>query len=225
MKKAFFGTIIALLFGFPLLGWAQTDTGMASVYADSFAGKVTASGDKYDPNALTAAHRSLRFGTRLAVTNPSNGNTVTVRINDRGPWVQGRLLDLSSAAAKELGITGAAKISVRVLRADQPDVTHLSPVPPAAQAAAFVPTPGHQAYLQLGAFQGETSAAALARSLQKQGYQPEIRHGEKYYRVYLAVPQDQVRTMRTRLAKDGRQSYFVIAQEPKGTAVELPLTP
>lgn len=82
---------------------AQADTGMASFY---WQGQRTASGERFNPGAMTAAHRSLPFGTKVRVTNLRNGRSVVVRINDRGPFVRGRIIDLSKAAASQLGFTG-----------------------------------------------------------------------------------------------------------------------
>jgi len=87
-------------------------TGQASWYGQAHHGLLTASGERYDMNALTAAHRSLPFGTRLRVTNLNNGEAVEVRINDRGPTVPGRILDLSYAAARKLRAVGAGVIPV-----------------------------------------------------------------------------------------------------------------
>lgn len=83
---------------------ADTSTGIASYY---WQGQSTASGERFNPGAMTAAHRSLPFGTKVRVTNLRNGRTVVVRINDRGPFVRGRVIDLSRAAASELGFTGS----------------------------------------------------------------------------------------------------------------------
>ena len=79
-------------------------TGTASFYGRRFHGRRTANGERFDMNALTAAHRTLPFGSMVRVTNPSNGRSVTVRINDRGPFSRGRVIDVSRAAAKELGL-------------------------------------------------------------------------------------------------------------------------
>jgi rare lipoprotein A len=87
-------------------------TGEASWYGRQHHGKRTASGETYDMNKLTAAHRTLALGTRVLVTNLENGRTVEVRINDRGPFVAKRLLDLSYAAARRLGAVGTGVISV-----------------------------------------------------------------------------------------------------------------
>jgi rare lipoprotein A len=89
-------------------------SGIASYY---WQGQMTASGARFNPGAMTAAHRTLPFGTRVLVTNQSNGRTVTVTINDRGPFVKGRIIDLSKAAAGAIGMTGQglARVSVSVL--------------------------------------------------------------------------------------------------------------
>jgi rare lipoprotein A len=90
----------------------------ASYYGDEFKGAKTASGERFNPNDFTAAHKKYPFGTQLKVTNPKNGKSVTVRVNDRGPFVKGRDIDLSKAAAKELGITdhGVADVKVELLQ-------------------------------------------------------------------------------------------------------------
>lgn len=90
--------------------------GMASVYSKDFDGKRTASGERYDSRALTAAHRTLPLGTQIRVTNLDNGKSVRVRVNDRGPHVRGRIVDLSSRAAAALGFsTGVARVRIEIL--------------------------------------------------------------------------------------------------------------
>jgi rare lipoprotein A (peptidoglycan hydrolase) len=89
-------------------------TGMASYYGGRFHGRRTASGARFDSSGLTAAHRSLPFGTRVRVTHMGNGRSVMVRINDRGPFVGGRIIDLSSGAAGVLGMHGQGVARVRV---------------------------------------------------------------------------------------------------------------
>ena len=77
---------------------------------------MTASGERFSPEKLTAAHRTLPFGTMVRVTNLRNGRTVVVRINDRGPFVHGRVIDLSPAAGRAIGVNGLAPVSLRVGR-------------------------------------------------------------------------------------------------------------
>jgi rare lipoprotein A len=92
------------------------EEGMASFYADSLRGRPTASGARYDPAAFTCAHRTLPFGARLRVTALRTGRSVEVTVNDRGPFVGGRLVDLSRAAAAALGIIELGVAPVRVER-------------------------------------------------------------------------------------------------------------
>jgi rare lipoprotein A len=92
---------------------ASAQSGVASVY--SYAGGRTASGERGSPSALTAAHRTLPFGTRVRVTNRNNGRSVVVRVNDRGPFVRGRIIDLTPAAARALGFSSLANVSVEVI--------------------------------------------------------------------------------------------------------------
>jgi rare lipoprotein A len=96
--------------------YAQVQTGKASFYADKFEGTITASGEKYRHNRLTAAHKTLPFGTKVRVTNLANDKSVEVTINDRGPYVDGRIIDLSRAAAEILGFEnyGLADVKLEV---------------------------------------------------------------------------------------------------------------
>ncbi len=91
--------------------------GTASWYGKTFHGRTTASGEPYDMYALTAAHRTLPFGARIRVTNLANGRQVTVRINDRGPFKKGRIIDLSYQAAKQIGMIqdGVTKVRLEIL--------------------------------------------------------------------------------------------------------------
>ncbi|QIF05965.1 septal ring lytic transglycosylase RlpA family protein [Roseimicrobium sp. ORNL1] len=92
----------------------KAQKGKASFYGAMFHGRPTASGERYDQNSLTAAHRTLPMGTRVKVKNMRNGREVVVRINNRGPYVKGRIIDLSSRAAKDLRMTGAGVVAVEV---------------------------------------------------------------------------------------------------------------
>jgi rare lipoprotein A len=91
-----------------------TQEGVASWYGKKFHGRRTASGERYDMHELTAAHRTLPFGTRVRVTNLDNGRKVVVRINDRGPFIKGRVIDLSYAAARQVGMVNAGVARVRL---------------------------------------------------------------------------------------------------------------
>lgn len=101
------------------LSFAQIQTGKASFYADKFEGNPTASGEKYRHNKLTAAHKTLPFGTKVRLTNLANNETVDVIINDRGPYVDNRIIDISKSAAEKLGFInlGLADVKLEVIDA------------------------------------------------------------------------------------------------------------
>jgi rare lipoprotein A len=89
--------------------------GAASWYGPGFHGKRTANGERFNTHALTAAHKTLPFGTKLRVTNERTGKSVVVRINDRGPYAHGRVIDLSKAAAQAVGISGVGRVTLAAL--------------------------------------------------------------------------------------------------------------
>lgn len=96
----------------------HTETGKASWYGNEYHGRQTASGEVFNQNAMTAAHRELPFGTIVLVKNLNNGRTVKVRINDRGPFVRGRIIDLSRGAAEKIDMVrdGVVPVRIEVLR-------------------------------------------------------------------------------------------------------------
>jgi rare lipoprotein A len=108
-KLAYASTLAASIIAVPITASAQT--GIASVYS----GGRTADGEHASAGGLTAAHRSLPFGTRVRVTNERTGRSVVVRINDRGPFVHGRIIDLTPAAAHAIGFSGLAHVNVTVI--------------------------------------------------------------------------------------------------------------
>ena len=95
----------------------QVRGGMASWYGPGFHGRRTANGERYNQNGYTAAHKSLPFGTRVKVTNVRTGQSVMVRINDRGPFIRGRVIDLSAGAARAIGVhsSGIAPVKLEIL--------------------------------------------------------------------------------------------------------------
>jgi rare lipoprotein A len=116
MLKLFCSSFFCILCA---LGFGQVQTGKASFYADKFEGTPTASGEKYRHAKLTAAHKTLPFGTRVGVINLANKLSVEVTINDRGPYVENRIIDLSKSAAEKLGFVnqGLADVSLEVIDA------------------------------------------------------------------------------------------------------------
>jgi rare lipoprotein A len=111
--------VIVLLFlfgltGCHLFGGHEVQKGYACWYGPEYHGKPTASGEIFDQEASSAAHRSLPFGSIVLVKNLQNGKSVKVRVNDRGPWQRGRIIDLSKAAAREIGMLAAGVVPVRI---------------------------------------------------------------------------------------------------------------
>jgi rare lipoprotein A len=137
------------------------ERGVASWYGSDFHGRRTSSGEPYDMNALTAAHKTLPLPTRARVTNLSNGRSIVVRINDRGPFRKDRLIDLSYAAARELGMIGpgTALVEVRAV----PDESN------AGGTSVAVGPPG-RLYVQVGAFSELVNAERLRQRLASQGF-------------------------------------------------------
>jgi rare lipoprotein A len=120
LKKHTFALLLVLRFvsnAFAQDGTTKTETGLASFYADKFNGRRTASGEVFYQDSLTAAHKTLPFGSRIRVTNLVNGKSVVVKVNDRGMKGTKRIVDLSNAAAREIGsvAAGIAKVRVEVL--------------------------------------------------------------------------------------------------------------
>ncbi|HEK85829.1 MAG: septal ring lytic transglycosylase RlpA family protein [Candidatus Saccharicenans sp.] len=133
----------------PAAGYSET--GMASWYGPEFHGRKTSSLEIYNMNDLTAAHRTLPFGTLVQVTNLENGRTVAVRINDRGPFLKDRIIDLSYAAARMLGMIGPGTARVKI------EVIGFKPI-------EEIPRPG-EIILQLGAFLNPENARALYKEI------------------------------------------------------------
>jgi rare lipoprotein A len=167
------------------------ERGIASWYGPDFHGKPTSGGERYDMHALTAAHKTLPIPTWVEVTNLANGKHVIVKINDRGPFVGNRIIDLSYRAAQELDMirNGTARVEVRALGvpagvapdAAVPVTTTASTAPPSrpsfsiiSTAEADVPRPGdqplHQLYVQVGAFADRDNAATLVARLKRGGF-------------------------------------------------------
>lgn len=106
---------------------AQTESGKASYYPDKWKGRRTSSGQPYHPDSLTAAHRTHPFGTYLRVTNTANGKAIIVKVNDRGPFIKGRVVDLSGAAARGIDMIRAGIASVKVDVVDGPQASLIPP--------------------------------------------------------------------------------------------------
>ncbi|MBN1696709.1 MAG: septal ring lytic transglycosylase RlpA family protein [Spirochaetales bacterium] len=141
------------------------ETGYASWYGNKFHGRLTASGETYDMNKLTAAHKSLPFGTYVRVMNLMNGKSIVVKINDRGPFVKGRIIDLSRAAAEEIDMLGAGVVKVAVKKVAEKERTE-------------------RYEIQVGSFSKEENARTVKTLLEEKGLAAGIVHAAgSYYRV------------------------------------------
>jgi rare lipoprotein A len=152
----------------PAAGWSQE--GMASWYGgdDGFEGKPTASGEIYDSSQMTAAHRELPLGTVIDVTNLENGRTVRLRVNDRGPFLKGRILDLSREAARRLGVIGPGTAPVRI------DVVSI-PEGAAARTGRWA--------VQVGSFSNPDGARRHADRVRSAGHEAFLEPFENFSRV------------------------------------------
>ena len=161
-----------------------TETGEASWYGPGFHGKKTSSGDTYNQNAFTAAHKTLPFGTRLNVKNLDNGRTTRVTVNDRGPFKSGRIIDLSRAAANDLGMIGTGTARVRIQTSGYSGAT--------SGTTSVATTPVNQVttsassgsyYVQVGAFSALDNANGVATKLKNSGYNQHIASSNGNYVV------------------------------------------
>jgi len=187
--------------------------GIASWYGTKFQGRLTSSGEPYDMWKMTAAHRSLPLPTYLQVTNLRNGRQVVVKVNDRGPFHENRLIDLSYAAARKLGIVGNGTGLVE-LRAIDPG----APTPPVPIRVAAAPLGDPHIYLQLGAFRDRLNAERLSRRLRADAGLAPVRvvkaavGGAPLYRVRLGPlgSVDQADHLSATLARHGIRDPRVV---------------
>ena len=161
-------------------GFSQT--GIASWYGRDFHGKKTSNGEPYDMNAMTAAHKTLPLGLYVKVYNRENGREAIVRLNDRGPFVKGRIIDLSLAAAKKLGVdvAGTAPVRIEALGYRQDGGKDLYSAPGNYDSGSYT--------VQVGSFKEKSNAQRLSWILKKEAGFSEVRRtsvdGEVFYRVY-----------------------------------------
>ncbi len=182
------------------------EEGVASWYGEDFHGNPTSCGEIYDMHKLTAAHKILPMHTRLKVTNLENGKSVEVRVNDRGPFVAGRVIDMSYAGAKALDMHVKGTTRVRL--------ESVGSIPGAASARQL---PG-PFYVQIGAFVHQGNAERLLAGIRRAGYPGSRIHfkevgGERFYRVHAGTfaTLDEAEAGRAKLARDYRGA-FVIAE-------------
>lgn len=163
-------------------GWSEG--GIASWYGHPFHGRATANGERYDMNKLSCAHKTLPLGTILRVENRVNGRHLHLRVNDRGPYVRGRVIDCSKAAAAELGFLdeGLAPVRIEVVKRGMGETLRYR------EPAEKMGSPdGYEYTLQLGAFTDPEGARTLAGQLRGEGERPRIEpawvNGQRFFRV------------------------------------------
>lgn len=174
------------------------EEGVASWYGPNFHGKLTANGERYDMYGLTAAHRTLPFNTLLRVENMDNGESVVVRINDRGPFAKNRIIDLSKKAAQQIDMigNGTAPVKLILLEGDLENsrTTDL-------KTATYT--------VQLGSFQSEAGAFELSRKIKGSRVERIPLNNQTVYRVYYGVyiDKDEARRSLQDLRSDGFSGY------------------
>jgi len=176
----------------------KIEEGIASWYGPNFHGKLTADGEKYDMNQLTAAHRTLPFNTIVKVKNLDNGKTVNVRINDRGPYAKNRIIDLSKKAAKKLGMLGPGTAHVALILVDgnlkNSRTTNLK-----------IPT----YTIQIASFKDKAHAFELSRKIRGSRVETFHLNNHNVYRVYygIFVDEDEAHKKQRNLKKQGFNGY------------------
>ena len=200
---------------------------VASYYADKYHGRKTSNGEVFNMYDLTAAHKTLPFNTKVKVTNLSNGKSVIVRINDRGPFVKGREIDLSKAAAVKIGMikSGTAKVSLEIIggsgasgqnvsqgqKAGASDISSSSDFAKSAEAANY-----DRWNIQLGAFSSRKNASIFAADAQAAGIKHLAYQTTKSGIVRVIVkdlPTEKVQPVLDALERKGFKDYLVRARK------------
>ncbi len=212
------------------------EKGKASWYGSELKGRTTASGEPFDPEALTAAHRTLPFGTMVIVTRDSTGNSVIVRVNDRGPTRPERIIDVSEAAARKLGliVDGVADVTVEVQSTSQKStdagITKTQSLQPSSSPS---PNPTTQPdtktkySLQLGAFEDEARANSLKNALMTKYKEVTVTkasvQGKEFWRVRLGEFSDMESVLKVlkSLFKEGFSEVAVVKLGPDETFIKV----
>ncbi|MBI5523665.1 MAG: septal ring lytic transglycosylase RlpA family protein [Desulfarculus sp.] len=192
------------------------ERGIASWYGPNFHGKRTSNGEQYNMESLTAAHKTLPMDTWVEVTNQENGRQLVLRINDRGPFVDGRIIDLSKAAARDLGVLGkgTALVEVKALGYRQMGTGV------AGKPAVYVPPPSYDTgtfTVQVGAFTNTANAQRLAAKLRPQwGTVSVVRYDRGdavFHRVWVGKVSrlEEAKALQERLRAAGQDKAFAVA--------------
>lgn len=192
--------------------------GVASWYGTKFHGRKTSSGETYNMHAMTAAHKTLPLPIHVHVKNLDNGRSTVVRVNDRGPFISGRIIDLSYAAAKKLGVNGpgTANVEISVVKKGQSHPTSVvRTIPLTGEIEKDVPL-----YIQMGSFSSESNASKLVRNLQAAN-ESSVRISQQqtdnglFYRVRVGplFDVDEANAIIKRLRGKGFQTARIVVQD------------
>jgi len=197
-----------------------TQHGKASWYGEDFHGRRTSNGETYNMYALTAAHKTLPLGTYVRVHNLDSRKSVDVRINDRGPFVHGRIIDLSYAAAKAVDMVGPGTASVKIQALGAPAPRQTAESQSAETASEYVPIDYYSGNFsfQVGAFTDKTNAQRLRQKLSLTYANAHITSffdgSRTFYRVRVgnAASLDEAQRFEQRLLRDGYPDIFIVAE-------------
>ncbi|MFZ1288866.1 MAG: septal ring lytic transglycosylase RlpA family protein [Melioribacteraceae bacterium] len=174
------------------------ESGIASWYGKEFHGKSTANGETYNKSELTAAHRTLPFGSIVRVTNIENNKSVIVRINDRGPFAKDRIIDLSQKAAQKIEMisSGSAKVELRLL---SKSINSKMP--------NDIKVPHYS--VQVGSFKNKNDALKVSSEINNSRVEEVILNGEKYYRIYVGLftEKDEASKLKDELMNNGIDGF------------------
>lgn len=175
--------------------------GIASYYGEKFHNKRTANGELFDMHALTAAHRTLPFNTKVEIINANNGKTIQVRINDRGPFIKDRVIDLSYKAASSLGMigTGVAPVYIKILNLGEDNSA-------TSQASST-----QSVHIQVASYANKQNAERTHTYLVSEGFSSNIEATGKFYRIIIPYVEDniQIQAIQQKLALLGFTNTLV----------------
>ncbi len=213
MYKRFLFILTCVILSSPVM---SIETGGASWYGGKFQGRMTANGEIFDTNMFTAAHKTLPFNTIVEVTNLSNNKTVFVRINDRGPFVKGRIIDLSRAAAKKIGLVGKGVVQVR-LRVISDTSELFSRLKTAALPGLKPPEKklSNLVTIQVASFSSRENAERTKKILEENGFHPRFEFAPTgHIRILLAdIPEKNTKEIRDKLRKLGFTAILLRVQK------------
>lgn len=187
-----------------------TERGIASWYGEPYHGRRTANGEVYDMNGISAAHKTLPFETRVRVDNLDNGQSMVVRINDRGPFIKGRIIDLSLGAARQIDMVNAGVAKVKLTIVETPPSS--DPVK-GSSSRSDVPTDfsSNRYLIQVGAFLERANAEALAKQLERNYSGVVIQSDDRWHRVQIGdvKSSDKASRLLDDLRRDGYDAIII----------------